>query len=185
MGNEEKIVETLSTLQNRGICDDCLEVAAGVRSRQQVYQIASRLAKQGHITRKRGDCEVRQVGVTHGSKEKLLNYATGRLKSRLPKAESASIEAQTDELSQWLFDGMQFLNRIEKVSSSREPFAARIARLLREGKVDRPLSAQMQLINTYRVKVVKERIPLDFEDWSIAVRTIEKTRSDWKNRLLR
>jgi len=185
MSNEESILNTLSTLKNRGICDDCLEAIANVHPRQQVYQIVSRLAKEGRITRRRGDCQVRHVGVIHGPKEKLLNYLRANAPEEHRKREKPpTLALQTNEMSQWLFEAEQFLNLLENLPSSKEFFAARLARLKSEGKLTKALAAQMQLLNTYRVQIVKERVPLDSEGWGIAVQTMEKTRSDWKKLLL-
>jgi hypothetical protein len=100
--------------------------------------------------------------------------------SRPTAKKPPALGAQTDSFSQWLFEAEQFLNRLENVVSSKEFFAARVARFKAEGKISKPLSAQMQLLNTYRVQVVKDRVALDTEDWIIANQSMEKTRSDWQ-----
>ena len=182
MGNRETIYEALCKLGNQGICDDCLEENADVHPRQQVNQIVWRLVEEGLVTRKLGDCAIKYPGITHGSKGKFLNHASINADGRqLPKGSRVpAISEQTDVLSHWLFDAQQYLNRLENISKSHEYFAPRVDRLKREGKIGRALAAQMQLLNTYRVQVVKDRNPLDADDWALASQTMYKTRSEWK-----
>src|SRR5271166_4816690 len=151
MTNAEKIVAVLSKqAPGAGICDDCLESLADVHPRQQVNQICHKLQAKGIVARSSGDC-----AVCHHAPGKELNYLTPMAPSRTERiretslvSATPSLGAQTDELSQWLFDAQTFLDGIERVSDSREPFAARVARLKRDGAISPSLSSVMLLLNT-------------------------------------
>src|SRR6185437_8338626 len=71
MQNADRILEALTKLNSKVICDDCLEEISDVHPRQQVYRICSRPAREGSIFRQRGTCSVR----THA--EKIVNRISG------------------------------------------------------------------------------------------------------------
>ena len=96
------------------------------------------------------------------------------------ESDSKVLERQTDALSQWLFDAVKYLDKLQHIANSKEPFAARVARLKREGLISATLSALMQMLNTYRMQVVKERRFLADDERQIVSRGIAKCHSDWK-----
>ena len=178
MTNEDKILAVLKLLPNgKGICDDCLSEKAGISPRQTVNQICRRLGADRQIIRASGDCTV-----SHHLPNKILNfYMFGRSETSGVVIDAPTgIEKQTDILSQWLYDANMSLNRVENLQTSAEPFAARVARLRREGTISGSFSALMQMLNTYRVQVVKERKPLANDEWQIATRGIRKCYTEWK-----
>ncbi len=93
---------------------------------------------------------------------------------------SPGLPKQTDILSQWLFDAVSFLDRVENISRSKEPFATRVSRLKYEGLVPSSLSNRMQTLNNFRVQVVKERKGLDSTEWNLAAKYIDECRVGWK-----
>jgi hypothetical protein len=93
--------------------------------------------------------------------------------------QSISLPEQTDLLSQWLFDAATFLDQIESISHSKEPFATRVSRLKYEGSVPASLANRMQTLNNFRVQVVKERKVLDPTEWKLAAKYIDECRVCW------
>src|SRR6266536_5738906 len=175
MTNEDKIAEVLRQLSTgTGICDDCLSAKADVSPRQTVNQICRKLRDSGAISRGPGVCSA-----GHHRPEKLLNSCNaGCGKSSATSSPSIGIGEQTNVLSQWLFDACKFLNQSEHLADSKEPFAARVARLKREGTISPSLSSLMQLLNTYRVQVVKGRKPLETDEWQLVVQSNARCRSE-------
>ncbi len=178
MTNKERILEALSAQPpGSGVCDDCLEAAAKVHPRQQVNQICHRLELEGVIRRQAGDCVLR-----HHTIAKELNFLKIGISTQMPvntqPSTTPTLAKQTDALSQWLFDAGRFLDQLELHPDPREPFAARAARLKREGLVKPSLSSILQMLNTYRVQVVKERRPLDEDEWQLVSHGFNKFRSE-------
>lgn len=56
MNNTEIILEYLEDIHPKVACDDCISSQVGVRPRQQVHQICTRLSSSGSIARTRGVC---------------------------------------------------------------------------------------------------------------------------------
>lgn len=187
MSNSDKILQALSRLPaNSAICDDCLEVVAEVHPRNQVNKICRDLVKLGKVARYKGDCSVRSLGIIHGRPDKDLTTlskpisADRNLKGPVTHDQIPGIEKQTNILSQWLFNATTYMNGLENIERSTEPFAARVARLKRESLISTNLSALMQLLNTYRVQVVKGRKSLREEEWKIASQSIAICDSEWQ-----
>ena len=175
MTNIEKIFGVVSRqVPSSGICDDCLERMADVHPRQQVNQICRRLEAEGRIARKLGSCAAKKHGV-----EKVLNFLKADEDVDRPPDLLPDLQEQTDVLSQWLFDAASFLDRVENISRSKEPFAARVSRLKHEGRVPSSLSNRMQTLNNFRVQVVKERKMLDATEWKLAAKYIDECRHSW------
>jgi hypothetical protein len=176
MKNREKIEAVLSRLApGAGICDDCLGRGADVGPRQTVNRICrEQLEAEGLISRMQGSCSA-----GHHNIDKILNVpcSEGIPSTRTPNA--APLGEQTNVLSQWLFDAVKFLDRTENLSLSNEPFAGRVSRLRRESIISASLSTKMQILNNYRVQVVKERKALDFQEWELAKKYVDECRSDW------
>jgi len=179
MTNKENILQVLEAMGVVGICDDCLEIRSEVRNRRQINTICRELRDLGRIERRHGSC-------AFGQHDKILNFICRQGVSRpadvvsLPiEKASLSIKEQTNILSEWLFDAGKFLDRVDRTPIHREPFAARVARLKREGQIGVSLSAVMQMLNTFRVRVVKERSILDNQEWQLTLQGIAKCRSEW------
>jgi hypothetical protein len=177
MTNADKVLDVLTRLKpGAGVCDDCLAAKARSLSKQQVSQICRKLLAEGRIARETGVCSAAK----HSSKKLLNSVAAARAQApKQSKSKTPNIKDQTDLLSQWLFDASKFLDRIDKNPLPQEPFAARTARLKREERMKASLSAVMQLMNTFRVQVVKERAALDDQEWKLAVQGSELCRSQW------
>lgn len=176
MTKTDMIVNVLKQQAGAGICDDCLGAKANVHPRQQVNQICLR---EGRIIRRRGSCTV----ANHGREKELNFIRNGEPPSRLPDVlgpKPPDIEQQTNIFSQWLFDATKLLDRVENLSHSKEPFAGRVSRLKREGVMSSSLAMKMQLLNDYRVHVVRQRKSLDDQEWDIAERYMAECAREWK-----
>ncbi len=179
MTNKEKVLQVIEALGVVGICDDCLEIRSAVRNRRQINTICRELRDLGWIERRHGSCGF-------GHHDKILNFicqqGANSQANIVPvpiEKTPASIEEQTNVLSEWLFDAGKFLDRVDRNPIQREPFAARVARLKREGQIDASLSSVLQMLNTFRVRVVKERSILDNQEWQLTLQGIAKCRSEW------
>ena len=175
MQNADRILEALTKLNSKVICDDCLEEISDVHPRQQVYRICSRLAREGSIFRQRGTCSVR----THA--EKIVNRISGEclVPPQSSGVSGPSRERQTFLLSEFLREMNALLTKIDDVSKiGFEPFAARVARLRHSGVVSNKLSALLNTVNSYRVQVVKEGVPLNSGEWSLCENAMSLIRSD-------
>jgi hypothetical protein len=177
MTNLDRVLDVLTRQKSgAGLCDDCLAVKARIQSKPQVSQICRKLLAEGRITRGTGICSAAK----HDSKKLLNSIAQARTRvQKVPKSKTPSLKDQTDLLSQWLFDAGKYLDRVDKNPLPQEPFAARTARLKREESMKASLSAVMQLMNTFRVQVVKERAALDDQEWKLAVYGAELCRTQW------
>lgn len=178
MTSEDKVLDSLGKQgPGSGVCDDCLAVIAGVQPRQQINQICRRLHAEGRIVRQSGVCSAGNHG-----REKILNFAAGTGSKEPPPGpiRAPTLREQTDILSDWLSEGTVFLNRVENVSRSSEPNAARISRLRREGLVSSSLAEKMLHLNSFRNRVVHERRALGAAEWEVALSYIRECESEWK-----
>lgn len=76
MTNTDKVLSTLSVAE---LCDDCLSTASGVKPRQTVYAICTKLFEAHTIIRHHGKCN-------HCRKAKLVNRACDTQQSRTETA---------------------------------------------------------------------------------------------------